>query len=364
VSLRAHLEFTLALQEKLAPTGNAVWSPFSVASALVLVALGAEGGTKDELVSLLLGDKAAQVQDLTRLLDEAGHLAEPQRGQDAPVIAVSDTLWADDRIRIRRGFAAMLESMPSGAVRSAPFFKDPETARDLINGDVAKTTRNLIPELLPAGVITPNTVAAIVNALYLKVAWVHRFEKSATEPRPFHTPAGAKRVPTMFMSETVGYAWTSGWQVVALPAVGGVQAVVLLPDGELPDLDAGTLAALLAAPKRRKVSLRLPKLHLKMNAELTGALNQVGVHTVFTDDANLSGISDDALAVQAVLHEAVLKIDEQGLEGAAATAVMMRTLSFSPAQPLEVNVDRPFLLLVRHTGSGAVYFSARVTDPS
>jgi serine protease inhibitor len=362
VTVRAHLEFTVALQDAL--TGNVVWSPFSVASALALVARGAEGTTRDELVALLMGDKAGQVEDLIRLLGEAENVAVPRSNDEAPEIAVANTLWADERISLKQEFARALESMPSGAVRSAPFGKDPDGARNLINEDVARTTHELIPELLPDGAIQRDTVAALVNALYLKVAWGHKFTESATEPRPFHTPAGVVRVPTMFVSESLGYARAPGWQVVRLPTVGNVEAVVLLPDGELPEVDAGTLERLLSAPKRRTVSLRLPKLHLKLHAELTGVLNGLGVRTVFTDDANLSGISGDPLAVQAVLHETVLKLDEQGLEGAAATAVMMRTLSFNPEPPVEVAVDRPFLLLVRHTKSGAVYFSARVTDPS
>jgi serine protease inhibitor len=364
VTVRAHLEFMVALQDALAPAGNVVWSPFSVASALALVARGARGATLDELLALLLGDKAAEVEDLIRLLEQAEHLAEPKRDQDAPVIAVSNTLWADNRITIRREFAAALEDMRSGAVRAAPFLKDPDGARAMINADVARTTRRLIPELLPEGVIRSDTVAALVNALYLKVAWVHPFSESATEPRPFHAPSGKVRVPTMFVSETLGYAKTSGWQVVTLPAVGGVQATVLLPDGELTDLDADGLQTLLEAPKQRQVALRLPKLRLKLQAELTNVLDSLGVRTVFTNDANLSGISAEPLAVHAVLHESVLKLDEQGLEGAAATAVMMRLLSFNPQQPVQVTVDRPFLLLVRHVRSGAVYFSARVTDPS
>jgi serine protease inhibitor len=364
VTVREHLEFTLALQDTLAPKGNVVWSPFSVASALALLARGAEGTTKDELVSLLLGDKGAQVEGLIRLLDKAEHLAEPREDQDPPVVAVANTLWADKRITVRPEFADALAKMPSGSVRPAPFSEDPEGARKLINSDVAKTTRELIPDLLPAGTIKHDTVAALVNALYLKVGWLHKFEETATEPRPFHTPAGVVRVPTMWISESLGYARTSGWQVIGLPAIGGVRAVVLLPDGELPEIDAATLQQLVDAPKRRKVTLRMPKLHLKLQAELTTVLTNLGVRTVFTDDANLSGISADPLAVQAVIHETVLKIDEQGLEGAAATAVMMRALSMTVEQPIEVNVDRPFLLLVQHEASGAVYFSARVADPS
>ncbi|RSM65320.1 serpin family protein [Kibdelosporangium aridum] len=368
MSVQAHLDFTVELQDVLAqgdPAANTVWSPFSVASALALVARGAAGTTKDELVSMLLGDKSAEVEDLIRLLDKAEQLAEPHGDQEPPVLEVANTLWADKRIRIRQAFASALENMPSGSVRSAPFRDDPEGARNQINTDVAKTTRNLIPELLPEGVIKNDTIAALVNALYLKVAWRNKFEEAATESRPFHAPSGVVRVPTMWLSENLGYARTSGWQVVAMPAIGGVEAVVLLPDGrELPSVDAATLKTLVDRPKRQKVSLRMPKLRLKLGAELTDVLNQLGVRTVFTDSADLSGISEDPLAVQAVIHESVLKIDEQGLEGAAATAVMMRTLSLDMSQPVEVDVDRPFLLLVRHKDSGVVYFSARVNDPS
>jgi serpin B len=59
----------------------------------------------------------------------------------------------------------------------------------------------------------------------------------------------------------------------------------------------------------------------------------------------------------------VLKVDEQGLEGAAATAVMIRLMSMDTRRPLEVRVDRPFLLVVQHAATGALYFLARVTDP-
>ncbi len=58
-------------------------------------------------------------------------------------------------------------------------------------------------------------------------------------------------------------------------------------------------------------------------------------------------------------------VDEAGLEGAAATAMMMRlTAIVREPEPVRVEVDRPFLFLVRHRDSGALYFLARITDPS
>lgn len=365
-----HLAFTLTLHRATAPNleANACWSPFSVASALGLVAQGARGLTRDELAVLLVGEKSGDLAALGALLTRAGVLEQHRDNEDEPVIAVANTLWADESIDVYASYVDELGRWSSGMVREAPFRDNPAGARDMINVDVAKTTRDLIPELLPPDAIREDTVSALVNALYLKCAWKQRFAENATTPRPFHTPGGTKDVPTMTLSERIGYAATDGWQVVSLPAVGGVEAVVLLPDTDLataePGLDADLLGRLLDAPRNQQVDLWLPKIDVRMQAELSPPLNQVGVRTVFTRDADLSGITASELAVQAVLHEAVLKLDEQGLEGAAATAVMMRLMSLPTGQPVEVHVDRPFLLVVRHRETGVVYFLARVTDPA
>ena len=365
-----HLEFALTLHRVTAPDlgANACWSPFSVASALGLVAQGARGLTRDELAVLLVGEKSGDLTALGALLTRAGVLEQHRDNEDEPVIAVANTLWADESIDVLASYVDELGRWSSGMVREAPFRVNPAQARDMINVDVAKTTRDLIPELLPPDAIRQDTVSALVNALYLKCAWKNRFAEGSTEPRPFHTPSGARDVPTMSLSERIGYAATDGWQVVSLPAVGGVEAVVLLPDADLateePDLDADLLATLLDAPRKQQVNLWLPKIDVKMEAELSPPLNQVGVRTVFSRDADLSGITASELAVQAVLHEAVLKLDEQGLEGAAATAVMMRLMSLPTGSPVELHVDRPFLLVVRHQETGVVYFLARVVDPA
>lgn len=360
----SHLDFTLALHRAIAPDPReqTCWSPFSVVSALTLVALGARGRSRDELVALL-----GEPDEVSAAVAAASALPEAGEGEGGPVLAVSNTLWADESISLARSFLAELSRWSDGSVRNAPLRTEPEKAREMINEDVAETTRRLIAELLPEGTIRRDTVAVLVNALYLKCAWRNPFEEGATEPKPFHTGEGAVEVPTMVVEERLGHAATDGWQVVSLPAEGGVEAVVLLPDGDLAEAEAAltgaSLAALLDAPEPTQVRLSLPRLAVSGQAELSPALRSLGVRAVFTREADLSGISSDELAVQSVVHEAVLKIDETGLEGAAATAVAFRLLSLPP-EPVVVAVDRPFLLVVRHPGTGVVYFVARVTDPS
>jgi serpin B len=43
---------------------------------------------------------------------------------------------------------------------------------------------------------------------------------------------------------------------------------------------------------------------------------------------------------------------------------MMRLASFTPVEePVNVDVDRPFLLLVQHAPTNVIYFAARVAEP-
>lgn len=361
-----HLRFCFELHRVVARAGkNSCFSPYSVASALGLAAQAARGDTAGELVRLLTGgdpDIAKQAE----LLRAAATLPE-QRGKEKPVLEVANTLWVAERLPLAEDFLGELAAWPRGGVRPVPFEADPERARRLINTDVARTTRDLIPQLLSPGSVHANTVASIVNALYLKTAWKHPF--TVTEDADFHSPSGTRRVPTMRQSELLGHAAADGWQLVELPAVGGVSAIILLPDGGLADqestLDDNALAGLLARKKTAQVRLAMPKVDLDTRAELKAALHRLGVRAMFRrEDADFTRLTPARpVWVDDVVHQAVLRLDEQGLEGAAATAVTFRTLSMITAPPVEVVVDRPFLLLVRHAESGVVYFFARVVEP-
>ncbi|OXM62912.1 serpin family protein [Amycolatopsis vastitatis] len=359
----SHLRFALAVHAALgAEGGNSCFSPYSVASALTLAARAARGRTREELVALL-GDPDEQ----TTLLRDAARPAEEVRGEQ-PELAVANTLWADDRLPLEDSFKAELAGWPGAAIASAPFHDEPEAARALINDDVGRTTRGLIPRLLPPGSIDEAVAAVLVNALYLKAAWKLPFREANTSDAPFHAPSGTRDVPTMWLSESVGYAHDGGWQAVQLVAAGGLQTLVLLPDGDLAEaeaaLDQAALTSLLGGIRSKPVELALPKVSLDVPSSLTGVLRGLGVRTMFTDDADLSGLSPDPrLTVSEVLHQAVLRVDEQGFEGAAATAVTMRLTSMIIDEPVAVTVDRPFLLLVRHAGTGALYFLARVVEP-
>jgi serpin B len=344
--------FALNLNRLLASSGNRVWSPYSVASALGLAAAGARGRTYDELANALGAAPG-----------ELG-IAEAAALDDAE-IAVANTLWLRDGLSIEEAYERAARGFPGAALHNTDFAGSPEQARQAINAEVAKTTRELIRDLLPSGSVGAWTAAVIVNALYLKVAWQRTFAKGDTVPVPFHGPGGRRRVPMMRRTGRMPYAEEGGWRMVTLAAGGGVVADVLLGEGEeggapSPEL----LRRLYAAARPVKVALSVPKFRVESQAGLAEPLGAMGVTTAFTDDADFSGITPEPLRIDRIEHKAVLEVDEEGFEGAAATAVVMVPAGMDTSTPVEFRVDRPFLVIVRHPPTEAVYFLAQVTDPS
>jgi serpin B len=171
----------------------------------------------------------------------------------------------------------------------------------------------------------------------------------------------------MRLQETLGYAAADGWRMVSLPTAShAVVDVLLLDGGGQPALPpAGVLAALQAGSKSTKVDLALPRFRVEGAATLNEPFARLGVAKAFSrSEADFSGITEtERIFIDLIVHKAVLHADEQGFEGAAATAVVMRAVSIDLSTPVPFHVDRPFLVLVRHRQTGAVYFVARVAEP-
>ena len=65
-----------------------------------------------------------------------------------------------------------------------------------------------------------------------------------------------------------------------------------------------------------------------------------------------------------VLHKAVIEVNEEGTEAAAATAAVMMTRSaVMVSPPRQFIVDRPFVLVIEDSTTGTPLFMGRVVSP-
>ena len=358
----AHLSFALRTHARLREEprdGDLLWSPYSVVAALGLVAAGARGRTRDELAEYLA--PGAGVDDLLTRVRDAASLEDDR--EDESGLAVANTLWTRPGLPVEPAYEGLVRDVPGGALRTADFKDDPAGAAAAINDDVAKTTRGLIRSIVDRGAVD-GMDAVLVNALWVYLAWIDRFAVDATSPLTFHTPDGERRVPAMRAQKRMAIARVPGWRMVTLPGHGGLAMDVLLPDdpGALPS--AREMAALYDGAGSRQVRLALPRFEVEYGQEMGGVVAALGAPAVFTDHADLSGISPVPLKIDQILHKARLRADEAGVEGAAATAVMMVRTAAISGGPVDFTVDRPFLAVVRHRTSAMIYFLAEITDPA
>jgi serpin B len=237
---------------------------------------------------------------------------------------------------------------------------------------VSERTEERIPELLGPGAVDARTRLVLVNAIYFLADWRTPFPADGTGPRPFHlADGGTVDVPTMSETFRAGYAERDGLQVLTLPYRDeALEMVVLLPSPELglsgleARLNGATLASWLAAPVPVRVEVHLPRCEFTTEFQLARTLAGLGMPTAFTGAADFSGmVPGGGLAIDDVVHQAYLRVDEQGTEAAAATGVIMKTTSLPPPPQAVFRADRPYLVLIRHKPSGALLFLGRVADP-
>lgn len=352
---RPHVEFMLALHAELPQAGDLPWSPYSVASALGLAAAGARGRTYDEIARAVC--PGGDLDELADVLLRSARLADAD-------LAVTNTLWMRAGLPVLESYQQAVLGWPGGAVRAVDFRDDPGGSLEKINDTVEQDTRGLIKDLLAPGSVHVDTTAVIVNALYLKVAWQAPFSSRATRPAPFHAPSGTRDVATMHQEERLRYAAADGWRMATLPTAGEAVMDVLLPDDPDARLTAGTIATLQERSSPERLDLALPRFRVEATARLNEPLQRRGVAAAFDPGtADFSGIAAEPMFIETAVHKAVVSVDEQGFEGAAATALTIALASMDMSRPVPFHVDRPFVVIVRHTKSGGVYFLARVVEP-
>jgi serpin B len=392
----------LDLFQQLASTRsgeNLAISPYSIVSAFTLAYVGSAANTRDELARVLHfpSHDSELPSDLAALQKAlfASTLPRPLHAGNAPDVTAPGAkieLYSASRLFGQRGydfrssFLQRLKNDFDAPFESLNFHSESEKARQHINAWIADRTKNKISHLIPSGTLGAQTKLLLINALYLKAPWDKPFDGYQTKPRQFHVRGGTETrlVETMARTGSLGYSREKNVTVVALDYRGGdFQCVLLLPDeGHTVDEIAAQLT-----PKRfsqwrrvseknsRLIELQFPKIRLEGETlSLRDALKALGVKSAFDDptgSANFDAIAprrpDDYLALSDVLHKTFIAIDEDGTEAAAATTIQLVSFGIIAGprpQPLQVHLDRPFLLAIQHKPSGVCLFLARINDPN
>jgi len=361
--------FGLALHKVLPkPTENLVYSPFSVAAAMSMTLAGARGRTASEIASALSLQHPdtihADLKDLMAgLITGAG---------SSDKLAIANALWPQQGANILTPFLETVRQNYQAESKALDFQRAAEPSRQEINRWVADHTAGKILDLLGPGTITPLTRLVLTNAIYFKGSWASAFDPTRTSDEPFYLNGGSTvSTPMMHRDGRYAYSANGDMQVLELPYKDGrLSMVIVLPakkdglaklESQLTDENLRKWAA---AGPARTVHVALPKFKLGSAFSLNDALRQIGIRDAFSDAADFSGINGQKnLSLTAVVHKAMIEVNEQGTEAAAATGAVIGLTSTMRPEPDVFRADHPFLYLIRDRKTNCLLFAGRVVNP-
>lgn len=357
--------FTSSFYKELvaAEKGNIVISPFSIHMTLSLLSHGAETTTLHELKTNLYHN------DIELLKKETESLISALKETRNVKLYLANSIYIQDGFEVLTDFLSISSNIFQSEVSNLDF-ENNINAAEKINAWVKQATENKINDLVSSGDFDKHTKLVLTNAVYFRGNWLYQFDVKNTEKRMFHTTKTAQKlVPTMFTkaSFNCGELPELNAKFIEVPYSSEAIAMIIILPNEVDGLSAlqnnFKWEILANAPWQNfeKVELYLPKFKFETAINLKDTLRKMGLNSMFEDTANFSRMSDKPLKVSKVVHKAIIEVNEEGTEAAAATAAVMR-LRRMASIPKQFEVNHPFMFIIEHKLSKLPLFLGNVWD--
>lgn len=160
---------------------NVIFSPLSIVNVLALLLLAANGDTfKQMRKSLYLEDNKILIADHFHKYNE---LIKNNNAKTSLLIA--NQIYVKEGYSLKKTFQNIATEKFSCSVESLNFFNNIQAAQT-INQFVDDKTNGKITNFIQAQDIDNDIALMLINAVYFKSDWKHKFNKSLTQPDNFY----------------------------------------------------------------------------------------------------------------------------------------------------------------------------------
>uniref|UniRef100_A0A8D0GTD0 Serpin family F member 1 n=1 Tax=Sphenodon punctatus TaxID=8508 RepID=A0A8D0GTD0_SPHPU len=347
-------------QSSLTPTANVLLSPFSMATALSGLSLGAGEQTEDVISRALFYDLLNKAEVHTNYKELLARVTAPEKG-----LKTASRIVMERRLRMKIGFVNELEK--SYGVRPRVLSGNARADLQEINNWMQQRTGGKIIKFLKE---VPSRVSILLlGAAYFKGQWMTTFDPRKTKLQDFYIDEGRTvKVPMMSNPQAVlryGFDSDLSCKIAQLTLTGHISAIFFLPQRVTQNLtlieESLTSEFVHDIDKELKTVhavLSMPRLQLSSELALGGTLQEMRLQALFTSP-DFSKIAIKAIKVSHVQHKATLELSENGAGATPATGAEAARLAF----PLDYHLDRPFLFVLRDDTTGTLLFIGKVLDP-
>lgn len=321
---------------------NTLLSPLSLALALSMTANGANKESLAQMEAVL--GNGIPIREMNAYLLGLTSSLSREKGAKAEI---ANSIWFHQNLDVKKDFLQTNADYYNAAAYRSEFN---DATLDEINSWVKKNTDGMIEKIIER--ISPQDRMFLVNAIVFDGKWESKYQKNDLFDGIFYNADGTKQKVTMMHSDENLYLSDEKVTGFMKPYEGGKYSfAAFLPnqgidlEEYLAEFTGQKLSDLISGAKKSSVNVTLPKFKQEYKNNLSEILSQMGMEDIFTEKADLSGISDHSdLVVSEVLHKTYLSLDENGTRAAAVSSVGLKEMAM--VQEYSVTLDRPFLYMI------------------
>ena len=334
---------------------NILVSPLSLAYALSMVKEGASGNTLKELENTLNNYKLSFMQSIPN------------------VIGITNSIFIKD------SFKSLVNSVyinTLGINYRSQVYYDSFKVVDNINNYVKDKTFNMIPNFLSNDDITEETLLLLINALAINLKWENAFDCNQTTKSIFYLNDG-NTMDTYMMHSNEKYIENDdvyGFikDYVTYDENGNVsdngntfELIALLPKNNLNDVlskISNKYIVELEETSSENIDISFPRFSYEYKmTNLIEVLKKMGINDLFTDNADLSKISDD-LYVSNAIQKTFIDLNEKGTKASASTGIILD--NYATIEKDELIFNKPFIYIIKEKHEDNIWFIGVVNSPT
>ena len=342
---------------------NIFFSPYSLSTAMAMLYAAAEGETKQQIQNTFHYPTPAILNPNSAALYNQFNKPNP----NYELSTVND-LWMRQGLSPNQAYLDTVKRYYGGQVTNLDFASRPEPSRQIINKTIAKHTKQMIPELLAKDSIKSSTAAVLTNAVYFKSEWAQPLGLQGSS-QPFYNTDGSTSLEIMMYDiNRFDYMEDEQVQAVELPYKGDdLSMLIVLPKSKeaaamqklVANLSTAQINKWTKQLKNQEIFLNMPKFKLEQNYKMDTILAEMGMPIAFSNHADFSLFNDKLpLAVDSIIHKAVVEVDEKGTVAAAATSIVPVVVSAS--YNAEFHANHPFMFMIKDNKTDAILFLGQV----
>lgn len=356
-------------------TDNVVLSPLSLHFGLSLLQNGARGNTQEE-IRRLLGAEEMSVDELNtynrglckRLLEEPAYKDEDCYAfsfpwDELPRIDIANAVWVDELFSVRPQFSGSASYWYGATVENVDFAQ--QSSVDRIGGWYADHTDGRITTVGEE----PNGERAMMltGTILFDGKWADIFSKKDTHDATFTNADGTcVTVPTMFNEGDFLVSDNANFYMVKLPCFplssGRFSMCIYLPRLQGAVLTEEDYNELHESISEEITEVYLPKFTIRQDIHLRDALEQLGLHDVFSkEDADFTQLIRSGLQcpyLDEVNQICEISVHEYGVSAVAATSYSF--IGWGPIDGRIIRFDRPFFYTIEDGNTNTILFLGKV----